>query len=161
MYLLGVVSKALQWKCIAHWCAVFYMLLLDGQGQPLTYLNCTCTWGSWLYFRLHYKLLPAMFQSEHVQLMNNMFVYLISHHTTLTSLDITSLLSPTSTKEARLRRFPVPTEMDACCSHHCYAFSDTLNNYLCCLCCGLVWSLRWLPSVSFYSKAVGGNEALC
>lgn len=63
-------------------------------------------------------------------------------------------------EEARLRRFPVPTEMDSCCSHHYYGFSDTPNNYLCCLCCGLVWSLRWLPSMSLYSKAVGGNEAL-
>lgn len=158
MYLLG---ECFQSTAVEMYSPLVCSVLHAAVWWRRPYLNCTCTWGSWLYFSLHYKVLPAMFQAVHVRLMNNMFVYLISHRTTLTSLDITSLLSPTSRKEARLRHLSMPTEMDARRSHHYYGFSDTLNNYLCSLCCGLVWSLSRLPSMSFYSKAVGGNEALC
>ncbi len=80
--------------------AVLYMLLFDGEGQPLTYLTCTSAWGGLLYFSLHYKVLPALYQAEHVWFMDNTSVYLISHWPL--SLHSISLPSPTSTKEATL-----------------------------------------------------------
>ncbi len=80
------ISKAAQ-SLLAIWVysAVLYMLLFDGEGQPLTYLTCTSAWGSWLYFRLHYKVLLAVYHAEHVWFMNNMSVYLISYRTALAS----------------------------------------------------------------------------
>lgn len=142
------------------------MLLFDGEGQLLTYLNCTCAWGSWLYFRLHYKVLPAMYQVEHVRFMNNMFMYLVSHRTALASHSTSPRCSlPHPQKKPRYSSLSMPTEVDTCCIHY-YGFSDTSNSYhegksqctrvitteKVAVCCGLVWSLRWLPSMSFFLR---------
>ena len=59
---------------------VLYMRLFDSEGEPLTYLTCTSAWRRWLYFKLHFKLLPAVYQAEHVWFMNNMSARLISCH---------------------------------------------------------------------------------
>lgn len=77
------ISKAVQPPLAIHIAhgEVLYLLLFDGEGQPLPYLTCTSTLGIEQYFRLHYKMLLAMYQTENVWFMNNVSVYLISYTT--------------------------------------------------------------------------------
>lgn len=176
------------WQYIAHGCtvqcAVLYTLLFDGEGQPLTYLNCKGAWGSWLYFRLHYKVLPAVYHAVHVWFMNNMSVYLISYRTALASHSASPHCPlPHPKKKPRYPSFSKPTEVT--CSIHYYLSSDRSSNYC-------IYHVRVTPSVNrqrfyysicivpekvggccggfggwdgchpcLFSEAVGENEARC
>lgn len=157
---------------------VVYVLLFDGECQPLTYLTCTGARGISLYFRLNYKVLPAVYQQSICGLWTTcLFIWFLTvlrwlltqHH---------PLPSPTSTEVAALLKLYQADRgyiMNKCL--HDGPLKETSNYYVkvtlsvrrqqcnysryCTRGSGwvLVWRLRWLLSMLFFSEAAGKDEA--
>lgn len=129
MYLFfKIISEAFQSVLPIHYSAllcsaVIDVLLFDGEGQPRTYLNCTCARGKLTVFQAPLQGASSNAASRAcVVREQHVYVFDFSPQRTGPSLNIVPLPSPTSTKEATLLKHIHPNRG-----------ADMLQ------------SLRWLP----------------
>lgn len=123
------VLSLLAIPCTLEHCALLYMLLFDGEGQPLTYLTRTSAWGKLTVFQaLQQGASSAVLSRACMFFMNNMSVYLISYHAVLASHSA-SPRCPLShpQKKTLYPCFSRPAEVTSCI--HYQHFSDRLSNY--------------------------------